>query len=419
MRWLAAVGLSLTLACSEHVRRGPAVPAPATPAGDATSFLVGRLRPWPDPGSVGLLAVTDPATGRVATYDSALVVLVLLRAGRRDLAARVLQGLAALQGDDGRLPFSFTLPAPDPEPRFERSGAIAWAGYAAAEYLDADVGGPARDLVLSFAHRAAAYLIAHQVARPGDPRDGLVLGGTGNLRYELAGDEVREVLEPGDIVWASVEHNVDSYFFLRALDRVSRMPVYSVAASRIARALRERGWSGDSGQFLEGLAPGAPDDALALDCASWGSILLGAIGEKARADTAFSVADGRYATRDAATGARGHRPYARGPVIPEELARHRSGRGEAVPNWEHLQAVWPEGSAGVALAAWRTGNPERARAILDALEPLRQRDGSLPTSTVAVPFTLDTSPGIAGTAWAFLARFELERPEDRPTLWAP
>jgi hypothetical protein len=79
--------------------------------------------------------------------------------------------------------------------------------------------------------------------------------------------------------------------------------------------------------------------------------------------------------------------------------------------------VWPEGSAGVALAQWRAGHVDRARAIVDALEPLRAEDGSLPTATVDVPFTLDTLPSVAGTAWVALIRFELERPAGRPTLW--
>jgi hypothetical protein len=389
------------------------------PAGDAGSFLDAALRPWPNGDSTGLLAVTDPTTGRVATYDSALVVLVLLRTGQRERAAGVLRGLAALQRDDGGIPFSFTLPAPDPGDRYERAGAIAWIGYASAEYLDAERGGPSRDVALTLAHRAAGYLLAHQVTRPGDPRDGLVRGGTGTLHYEIDGNAVREVFEGGELTWASVEHNVDTYFFLRALARVTQVRVYADAAARIADALLARAWSSADGQFVAGFDADGPDRTLALDCAAWGSVLLGARNDAARADTALAVADGRYASVDAGSGTHGHRPYARGPVVaPERLMRHFAASLPAL-TWETLGAVWPEGSAGVALAAWRAGHADRARAILDALEPLRSPGGSLRTSTAAVPFLLDTLPSIAATAWVVLVRFELDRPAASPTLWAP
>jgi hypothetical protein len=36
-----------------------------------------------------------------------------------------------------------------------------------------------------------------------------------------------------------------------------------------------------------------------------------------------------------------------------------------------------------------------------------------------VPFTFDTDPSVAGTAWVELVRFELARSNDRPTLWVP
>jgi hypothetical protein len=415
----AAAGmLALVIACADGGNHRP-VNAPSTTPGDQASFLAGRVRPWPHADSSGALVVTDPRTGRVATYDSALVILALLRMGQRERAARVLRGLAALQGEDGRIPFSFTLPAPDPRQRYERAGAIAWIGYAAAEYLDAEKGGPARDVALTLAHRAAAYLLDHQVARPGDPRDGLVRGGTGTFRYELYGDVVREVLEPGEVSWASVEHNVDAYFFLRALARVTQTSAYASAAGRIASALLARAWSSADGQFVSGLGEDGPDGTLALDCAAWGSVLLGAVGDAARADTALAVADGRYASNDAASGARGHRPYARGPLLDDDRLLRHFAASLAATSWERLQAVWPEGSAGVALAAWRAGHIEHARAILDELEPLRSDEGSLPTSTTAVPFVLDTQPSVAATAWVALVRFELDRPLGSPTLWAP
>jgi hypothetical protein len=65
------------------------------------------------------------------------------------------------------------------------------------------------------------------------------------------------------------------------------------------------------------------------------------------------------------------------------------------------------------------GRLDRARSILDALEPLRAKDGSLPTSTVEIPFVFDRKPSIAGTAWVELVRFELGRPLGHPSFWAP
>ncbi len=414
---LAGVVLVLFVACTGGVAREPArVVNPRAPEG--TAFLTGALRPWPRGDSRGLLAVTDPSTGLVATYDSALVVLALLRSGDRSRAARILEGLATLQGKDGAIPFSVTLEEPASGRGYVRSGAIAWIGYAAAEYLDAESGGPSRDVAFDLAHRAAGYLLAHQVSTPGDPREGLVRGGAGTLRYHVDGGRIREALEPGEIDWASVEHNIDAYFFLRALARVSAVRAYSDAAARIAKALVSRAWSSVDGQFSAGIGADGVDDTLALDCASWGSVLLGAIGDAAQADTAFDVSDGRYAAQDPA-GVRGHRPYAGGPLIAdEELLRHFQASMTST-TWDRFDGVWVEGSAGVALAALRAGRPDRARAILDALEPLRTEDGAMPTCTKPVPFLFAQGSGVAATAWVALVRFELGRPPHAPALWAP
>ncbi|HEV3189677.1 MAG TPA: hypothetical protein VGY54_04225 [Polyangiaceae bacterium] len=410
------IGL-LSWACASAQTRAPAATGKTRP-GDPLVFLLASLRPWPRADSPGLLASTDPTTGRIATYDSALVVLTLLRAGDRVRAARVLQGLAALQSADGGIPFAFTLPEPDRQQRYERAGAIAWVGYAAGEYLDAAPDGPARDVVLQLAHRVGGYLVAHQVTLADDPRDGLVRGGTGTIHYKLEGRTVREVFEPGEVAWTSVEHNIDAYFMLRALARVTGTRAYSDAADRIMRALSARAYDLQMDQFAEGVAPDGPDRTQALDCASWGSIFLSATGDAQRAGKAFAVADERYASHDARSGARGHRPYAHGPLFGDTVLMHHFAPMLPAQTWERLDAVWPEGSAGVALAAWRTGHGDRARAILNALEPLRGPDGSLPTSTIDVPLLLDTHPSVAGTAWAFLVQFELAR-SDRPTLWAP
>jgi hypothetical protein len=229
---------------------------------------------------------------------------------------------------------------------------------------------------------------------------------------------VRERLEPADIPWTSVEHNIDAFFFLRALARVTGDATYGEAAARIALGL-ERRYSGVHGQLVRGVSAEGQDEVLALDCASWGSVFLGASANRDRAETAASVADAGYAARDPRSGARGHRMQRRGPVLETPLLMRVLGAKLPAQDWTKLQAVWPEGSAGVALAALRVGRVERARAILEGLEPLRAGDGSLPTSTVDIPFLFDTRPSIAGTAWAELVRFELARPVERPTFWVP
>ncbi|MDB5219294.1 MAG: hypothetical protein JWO86_7221, partial [Myxococcaceae bacterium] len=356
---------------------------------------------------------------RVAAYDSALMVLVLIRRGSREEAASIIEALLALQRSDGSVPFSFVLPRPDEAVPYVRSGAVAWVGYAATDYLDADAAGPARTEALTLARAAASYLIGRQVKMPGDARDGLVRGGSGILRYELDGrGGIRERLEHGEIEWTSTEHNVDAFFFLRALARVTGDPPYAEAAARIARGLG-RAWDPARGQLARGMSEAGPDVVPALDCASWGSIFLSATDDRERAETAASVADAGYAARDQRTGAHGHRAQSHGPVMEGEVLMRVLGPRLPARDWSQLDVVWPEGSAGVALAAWRAGRAERARAILDALEPLRARDGSLPTATIAVPFLFDTRPSVAGTAWVELVRFELRRAPDHPTFWVP
>lgn len=411
-------GLALVLACSAPAAAPPARSA-STSTASAMAYLRGSLVPWPSSDSSARLALTDPQSHRVATYDSALMVLVLIRNGSREEAASVIEGLAGLQRPDGSLPFSFELPRPDERVAYVRSGAVAWVGYAAAEYLDSDRRGPARDQALALARGAADYLLGRQVRKPGDPRDGLVRGGEGTYRYDVdARGRLREVLEAEDIAWTSVEHNVDTFFFLRALGRVTGEARYASAAARIAAGLA-RTWNGARGQLARGVDATGADEVSALDCASWGSVFLGASGDRDRAETSAAIADAAFASRDPRSSARGHRFQRRGPLVEGEVLLRVLGPKLPVRDWAALDAVWPEGSAGVALAAWRVGRADRARAILDELEPLRSPDGSLPTFTVDIPFVFDTKPSIAGTAWVELVRFELARTPDRPTFWAP
>jgi len=411
---LALASVVLVASCAAPPPRAPLPPPPRT----ALQFLADVTRPWPEGGEGARLVVASPSIDRVAIYDNALAVLLDVRLGRREEAAQILASLVRLQREDGSLPFSFELEEALEAPPYIRAGALAWVGFAGVAYLDADAGGPLRAEVVRMCHNLARYLLAHQIRAVPDARDGLVTGGEGNLEYAIdpATRRVREDFVPGEIPWVSTEHNVDAFFFLRALGRVAEHPAYTDAAEHIARALQARLWNGSAGQMNRGADARAPDTVLALDCASWVSLFEGAVGDRDRALTAFAVADARYATRDRSRRVSGHRPYARGPLLESDvLARHYK---LPAADWGVSDAVWPEGSAGVALAALRLGDRARAEAILRALEPLRDPRGALPSLTIDVPFEFDTLPAVAGTLWVALVQDELAHPEAPPLLWA-
>jgi hypothetical protein len=345
-----------------------------------------------------------------------LLVLYMLRRGHRAEAGRLLQSLAVLQREDGALPFTFKWPRPDTENVYVRTGAVAWVGYAAAEYLDADRGGPARDRIVRLAHGVANYLLARQIAQPGDPRDGLVLGGIGAFRLDVIDGEVREQYTAGEVAWAATEHNIDAYFFLRDFGKLTGEARFGQAAERIRSALLERGWMSAAGQFVQGFGETELDDAYALDCASWGALFLLAAGDGLRGETALANAEWRYASRDPSSKAHGHRPYAHARLVSNAaLAEHLGPL--AVRTWDEVNGIWAEGSAGVALANLRFGRSARALQILTDLDEIRAPNGGMPTFTVELPIDFDTLPSLAGTVWSELVRYELLRADGSETLW--
>ncbi len=383
----------------------------------APSFLRHLVRAWPPQEGSLCLAVSSPHGERVSSYDNALLALYLVHHQQRSQAGSILAALSLLQAPDGSLPFSFAWPSPDPSTPYVRSGAIAWVGYAATEYLNAERDGTERERITRLAHQLAEYLLAHQVAKAGDPRDGLVLGGSGSFRLELEHGAIRERYLPGEVDWASTEHNIDAFFFLRDFSRLTDNARFAQAAERIEAALLARGLVAAQGQFARGFQAGGLDEASALDCASWGALFLLAAGDETRAETSLAAADFRYAAHDPQSGALGHRPYAHAQVIENiELAEHLGNRLPA-RNWDEVDGVWSEGSAGVALAALRLGHRQRAEQILDQLEKLRTPDGGLPTFTVEIPSELDTSPSLAGTVWVELLREELAADTGAQVLW--
>lgn len=388
----------------------------STPTVRAEAFLSRMLVSDPATKTLGVKSYAEATVS--STYDVALAALWLMHEKRRDEAGQLLAGLATRQHPDGALPFSFPLIAEPHGPPFVRTGAMAWAGYAAVRYLNDAPGGPHRDAIARMAHRTGEWLLARQVRDPGDPRDGLITGGNGRYHYARTPSGMQESLVPEELRWVSTEHNLDAYFFLRDLGAMTRTPSYTRAADRLSEALSGRLWDDASAQFVRGLDAG-PDRVLALDCAAWGVLFLLAIGDEPRARRAFERADARYRSFDPATGVKGYRPYADKAVYENPvLAAHEQGH---VPegSWSALHAVWPEGTASMALAAWRLGEQERARTIIRELEGVRDSSGGLPCLTREIPFEFTRAPGLAGTAWTSLVRAEMESSSGPGLLWLP
>jgi hypothetical protein len=407
--------VGLFVACAQSSAIAPAHPVLA-PSTAADGFLHQLVRPWPPDTGSFTLAVSSQISQRVSSYDNALLALYMLRRGQREQAASLLQALAALQREDGAIPFTFKWPQPEAANVYVRSGAVAWVGYAATEYLDSDRGGPARDAIVRLAHGVARYLLDRQVASEHDLRDGLVLGGEGSFQLEVIDGQIREHFTPGEVPWAATEHNVDAYFFLRDFGKLTGEARFTHAAERIASALLGRGVMSAAGQLAQGFAQSNLDQAYALDCASWGALLLLAASDTLRAETALANAEWRYAARDAVSGALGHRPYAHAKLIENAaLATHFGSL--RTRNWDDVEGIWPEGSAGVALANLRLGRPQRAREILRELEKVRKPNGGMPTFTAELPLDFDTLPSLAGTVWIELVRYELDRDARTETLW--
>lgn len=277
--------------------------------------------------------------------------------------------------------------------RYVRSGSLAWVGTAAVEYELATGDERFRPLAAGLAR----YLMSHQVTGANgyaedDPRYGSILGGEG--RY---GPDYEYV--PERIAWASTEHNIDAYFFLRDLGHVMEDPAYTAAAELVEDSLMRHHWNTARRRFDQGVG----DPARALDLVSWGGLFLRATGrgELARLQLLhleeFAVAptpvalsgepdayNRTYATSDPVGG---YRPYAESPGTYDDPPA----------------TVWAEGTWGAILLRARLG--EDVTAAVDDMLRLQRADpmGGLLQVTFgrrSPPYELHPWPATGGGAWA-------------------
>lgn len=212
---------------------------------------------------------SDPAYryiyGRSFIYDDALGVVALTMRGRYREAELLLNGLTRLVRGDGSLWFAYNTQNDWPSETDNggamiRTGSVAWVGYALTYYLTvrsqsqpdfatADLlGRQYRDAAQSIGR----FVMSRRVTGSGDPREGLVTGGTGSSVVTIAGSGAApaEVYDASPLGWVSTEHNIDAWFLLRDLGRLTGDAVWAGAARHLQDRLLTL-WSVGDGQFYQ------------------------------------------------------------------------------------------------------------------------------------------------------------------------
>lgn len=344
-------------------------------------------------------------------YDDALGTIAFTMIGEYRYAERVLGALRRNLREDGS--FFFTYNTNNSWPNEDdhvgamiRTGAIAWAGYAATFYLSVRLKENenfikedrlAQDF-LAMAEEIAGFALGNQVLDPIDKRYGLVTGGWGvyTIKLQNGTAEPCEVYRDSRISWISMEHNIDSYFFLRDLYRITGKREYVDAAGLIRGGLL-RLWSERDGQLFRGIkGDGKVDTALPLDGASWASMFLSSIGEAKKARRCLITIQDSFSSRY--EGIPGYKPYYAESVFEDERVNAYYFPENPAKRWKDLAIIWIEGSLGVAAAHVKAGNWEQAHEIVRALLPF-QVDGGFRYATQVIPYQFAIHPSVASTAW--------------------
>lgn len=358
---------------------------------------------------------------RCMLYDTSLAVIFCSLTDRHRQARGLLLTMEHLQSKDGSIGFGWNSSGDGfYNVSYIRSGAVAWAGYSSVVYEQ--VTGDKR--FRKFAESVARYILSQQVPDAPDskdPRRGLVKGGSG-----LWAPDYSKFTKDKPMTWACVEHNVDSYFFLAGLGRLTGNKTYSQAAETIKRRMLATLWCESEGRFYAGIgAEGKLDKDHALDASSWGGIFLSTVGEKAKARRALAYVEKTY--RSTACGVKGYKAYA------GHYANH------PMTDWgPKLKLAWSEGGLGVALAYLRSGESKKCAAIEREVITGMQVDGGgvrytiygddLPIPAKAITLVngkkptdplsdFVRTPTAAGTLWLGLVQWSREKKSN--VFWGP
>lgn len=322
-------------------------------------------------------------------YDQSVALLVAIGVRDASLSKSLVDGLLLAQTKNGihKGGIVFAVPQLTPEyhDEFYRTGAHAIATDALLAYIEAYPGDAD-----SMSYRLAAIdaLSFLETTISSDPAtEGLYVGGFG----AYSGDP--EVFIGSTVIdWASTEHNVDAWQTLMRAGRVLDDATYTQRATSLATAITSKLYNDTEKRFNQGINGGFPDTAEPLDVNSWGAIQLYASGKVDEAKLALArlpLFAHNY------SGIDGYAPFYDSPGYPG-----------AVPS------VWYEGSFGVALAMYHTGDYDGYRTLIDSLSQGQEDDGSFRyATTIDAAYDITISKSVASTAWYVLAM------KGRDTMW--
>ncbi len=358
---------------------------------------------------------------RSSIYDNAVAAIAFLFYNQQNKAGDILEALSRLVNDDGSLFFSYNTHNSwpnkgDHEGAVIRSGALAWVGYATVLYLEQRLAENPEDykrssrvkLLKDKSIAMADYILSQMVEDRKDERYGLVKGGYGlyELKYDPANRKVIQPFIARPVGWCSTEHNIDSYFFLRDLGRLTGDERFLGAAEGIKSSLLSKLWDDDCGQFIQGIkADGRLDKNLALDCTYWGSLFLCALGEEKKAKRCLETGS-KYRNPSGI----GFKPYLGTMVYEDPEVNAFFFPSYPGKTWDSLDIDWFEGTLGMTTGYLKNGFSEKANRILEDIDKFfrKQKKGALPYSTYSLPFQFNTYPSAASTSWYLIVNGALD-----------
>ncbi len=376
---------------------------------------------------------------RSSLYDNALAIIAFVMMDDFKRASQIIESLYRNIDDKGLLWFTYNTHNNWPDETdsswaISRNGASAWAGYAILFYIQAKFkkenmnvnkknieDNPELKDYLSLCRLIADYILTWQIQDKKDNRYGLIVGGLNRLElvYDESKKSVYEKFIEGATPWVSVEHNIDAYFFLRDLAKLSEDEKYEERAESLRQALLNKAWNEEFAQFARGVRETGQDTALALDCASWGSLFAWAVGEKDKAAQSYKAAEKYKIFQNKDKNIYGYKPYLSGLVYEEQVdvnTYYFPQKPDA--SWKNFDMVWPEGSLGVALASLKLGDIKKTKSILAAMEHFQSSSGGVMYADKDVPYQFSTSPSVAGTAWFIMVSQSLKNENFKNLFWS-